>query len=192
MTGAVGGLAPRAAQCASILSGRPSALVCAPQENSVTLSTMKASKFFVVFEKEITYWEKTLSHISETVEIILQVQRSWMYLENIFIGSEDIRKQLPQESIMFENVHATFSRLMRTIAGISNCLKACTASGLLDTFQDMDAKLERIQKSLENYLENKRQQVRASSSMRDARALSRGQSLRQLVTISRKSSALNS
>lgn len=56
----------------------------------------QASKYFVVFEKEITYWEKTLSHISETIEIILQVQRNWMYLENIFIGSEDIRKQLPQ------------------------------------------------------------------------------------------------
>jgi dynein heavy chain len=34
---------------------------------------MKASKFFVVFETDITYWEKTLSHISETVEMILQV-----------------------------------------------------------------------------------------------------------------------
>lgn len=38
-------------------------------------------------------------------------------------------------------------------------LQACTTKGLLETFQDMDAKLERIQKSLENYLENKRQQV---------------------------------
>lgn len=44
------------------------------EENSVTLSTMKASKYFVVFEKEISYWEKTLSHISETVEIILQAR----------------------------------------------------------------------------------------------------------------------
>jgi len=128
------------------------------EENSVMLSTMKASKFFVVFESEITYWEKTLSHISETIEIILQVQRNWMYLENIFVGSEDIRKQLPQESIMFENVHNTFSRLMKQLASIQNCLKACTTQGLLETFQDMDTKLEKIQKSLENYLESKRQQ----------------------------------
>lgn len=39
-----------------------------------------------------------------------------------------------------------------------NCLAATTAAGVLETFQDMDAKLEKIQKSLENYLENKRQQ----------------------------------
>ncbi len=44
------------------------------EENTVTLSTMKASKYFVVFEKDIAYWEHTLSHISETIEIILQVR----------------------------------------------------------------------------------------------------------------------
>lgn len=38
-----------------------------------------------------------------------------MYLENIFIGSEDIRKQLPQESQMFENVHLVFMARMRAL-----------------------------------------------------------------------------
>lgn len=81
-----------------------------------------------------------------------------MYLENIFIGSEDIRKQLPQESQMFDGVHNTFLKLMKQLAAVSNCIRACTTPGVLETFQDMDMKLERIQKSLENYLENKRQQ----------------------------------
>ena len=43
------------------------------EENIVMLSTMKASKYFVVFEKDISHWEKLLSHISETIELILQV-----------------------------------------------------------------------------------------------------------------------
>jgi hypothetical protein len=34
---------------------------------------MKASKFFVVFEKEITTWERTLSVVSEMLEMVLQV-----------------------------------------------------------------------------------------------------------------------
>jgi hypothetical protein len=29
-------------------------------------------RYFVVFEKDISYWEKALAHISETVEMILQ------------------------------------------------------------------------------------------------------------------------
>ena len=105
------------------------------EDNIVTLSTMKASKFFVVFEKQITHWEQTLSLVSEMVEIILQVQRNWMYLENIFIGSEDIRKQLPQESAMFDNVHVTFQASMRDIQGISNCVQVggLTSSPLMAT-----------------------------------------------------------
>lgn len=67
-------------------------IFAALEDNSVTLSTMKGSKFFVVFSEQITHWETTLSAVSELVEVILQVQRNWMYLENIFIGSEDIRK----------------------------------------------------------------------------------------------------
>ena len=53
-------------------------LFTALEDNTVTLSTMKASKFFLVFEKQITQWEKSLSLVSETVEVILQVQRNWM------------------------------------------------------------------------------------------------------------------
>lgn len=43
------------------------------EDNSVTLSTMKASKYYLVFEQQVTYWEHTLALVSETVEIILQV-----------------------------------------------------------------------------------------------------------------------
>ena len=43
------------------------------EDNTVTLSTMKASRFFAVFEKDITHWEKTLSLVSETIELVLTV-----------------------------------------------------------------------------------------------------------------------
>lgn len=47
-----------------------------------------------------------------------QVQRNWMYLENIFIGSEDIRKQLPQESVLFDAIHNTFMRYMKQLVTV--------------------------------------------------------------------------
>ena len=58
----------------------------------------------------------------------LQVQRNWMYLENIFIGSEDIRKQLPQESVMFDQVHATFMAQMQQLNAAHNVVKASLSS----------------------------------------------------------------
>jgi hypothetical protein len=62
------------------LSLTPAHLPSSPQvfaaleDNVVTLSTMKASRYFAVFEREILYWEKALSNVSETIETILQVR----------------------------------------------------------------------------------------------------------------------
>jgi dynein heavy chain, axonemal len=74
------------------------------------------------------------------------------------VGSEDIRKQLPQESVLFDIVHAAFMERMAQLVSLKNIVRACTANGMLAAFTDMYAKLEKIQKSLENYLEAKRQQ----------------------------------
>lgn len=53
------------------------------EDNTVTLSTMKASRFFAVFEKDITLWEKTLSLVSETIELVLTVGHNLLYLDAI-------------------------------------------------------------------------------------------------------------
>ncbi len=58
------------------------------EDNQVKLSTMKASRFVRAFEAEVDHWERTLSHILEVVELLLTVQRQWMYLE---VGAEPRR-----------------------------------------------------------------------------------------------------
>eukprot|EP00736_Rhodelphis_marinus_P013382 Rmarinus@m.14828 len=127
------------------------------EDNQVTLSSMKASRFYLAFESSVNYWEKALSQISEVVEMIIQVQRQWMYLENIFQGSEDIRKQLPQESSLFDQVNTGWRSVMTTLVKTANTLKGCHTDGILDMLTEMNTKLERIQKSLDQYLETKRQ-----------------------------------
>ncbi len=54
-----------------------------------------------------------------------------MYLENIFIGSEDIRKQLPQESVMFDPVHATFMGQMQQLNTAHNVVQVSKACSLV-------------------------------------------------------------
>lgn len=48
-------------------------IFAALEDNGVTLSTMKASKYYLVFEEQVAHWERTLALASETVEMILQV-----------------------------------------------------------------------------------------------------------------------
>ena len=127
------------------------------EDNVVTLSTMKASKFALSFLPELEKWEATLNLVSETIEAIQNVQRAWMYLENIFVGSEDIRKQLPAESKMFDGVNTTWKQTMKQLEQEGNVVNSCRIDGMLDSLNDMESKLEKIQKSLDQYLETKRQ-----------------------------------
>jgi dynein heavy chain len=126
------------------------------EDNQVTVSTMKASRFYSSFRKQIDYWEHSLSHISEVIELMLTVQRQWMYLESIFMASEDIQKQLPNEAKMFDEINTTYKIYTERIFKNPNALEACRYEGILETLQDTDDKLEKIQKELDAYLETKR------------------------------------
>ncbi|KAI8894261.1 dynein heavy chain and region D6 of dynein motor-domain-containing protein [Globomyces pollinis-pini] len=127
------------------------------EDNQVTLSTMKASKFFKSFESQVDQWERSLSLVVEVIETLLMVQRQWMYLENIFVGTEDIRKQLPKESAVFDQVNLGFKKIMNQILKEKNVLKIAHTVGLLEQLLEMNGQLEKIQKSLDMYLETKRQ-----------------------------------
>ena len=117
---------------------------------------MKASKFYGSFKEKIDFWESGLSLVSEVVDMLLTVQRKWMYLESIFMAAGDINKQLPEESALFSEVNDTFKAIMSSIADDPNAIRQCKKPGMLDRVGAMDAKLERIQKSLDQYLETKR------------------------------------
>ena len=62
------------------------------------------------FLPQIQTWEKTLSIISEVLEIWLVVQRKWIYLEAIYL-SPDIRSQLPEESRKFDAINNTYRKV---------------------------------------------------------------------------------
>ncbi|XP_048221841.1 dynein axonemal heavy chain 2 isoform X1 [Perognathus longimembris pacificus] len=125
------------------------------EDNQVALSTMKASRFVKAFEKEVDHWERCLSLILEVIEMVLTVQRQWMYLENIFMG-EDIRKQLPNESALFDQVNNNWKSILDRMSKDNNALRSTHYPGLLDTLIEMNTILEDIQKSLDMYLETKR------------------------------------
>jgi len=127
------------------------------EDDSVALSTMKASKFYASFQSKIDAWERTLASISEVIEASLDVQRKWIYLESIFMSGGDISKQLPKEHSLFIDVNNSFSKIMENFANHPNAMKTCTEEGLLASIMKMDENLEKIQKSLNQYLETKRQ-----------------------------------
>ena len=73
---------------------------------------MLTSKFIAYFLDEVSGWQKKLSTADMVITIWMEVQRTWSHLESIFIGSEDIRKQLPEDSDRFDKIDVDFKVIL--------------------------------------------------------------------------------
>ncbi|KAL1498812.1 hypothetical protein AB1Y20_014117 [Prymnesium parvum] len=125
-------------------------------ENEVSLQTMMVNRFMGHFETKIASWRTRLSSVRATLDVWLEVQRSWCSLEAIFVLSEDIREQLPEDSKRFDVVDAEFKEQMAEASTTANPIDACLKEGRHDTLCRCHAALELCNRSLTDYLETKR------------------------------------
>ena len=126
------------------------------EDMSLNLQSMMASRFVRPFLDDVSFWEKRLSLIGECIEVWMVVQRKWMYLESIFVGSDDIRLQLPQEAKRFDTIDKNWKKIMNDTVKNTNVLDACSVDGRLKALQDLSEELETCQKCLSEYLDTKR------------------------------------
>ncbi|XP_050408300.1 dynein axonemal heavy chain 10 [Patella vulgata] len=124
-------------------------------DSAMNLQSMSASRFVGPFLNSVQNWEKGLSLISEVLDVWMVVQRKWMYLEGIFIGG-DIRSQLPEEAKKFDQIDKTFKKIMTDTAKVPTIKTACHAANRLSDLQNLSSGLEKCQKSLNDYLDSKR------------------------------------
>lgn len=78
------------------------------EDHQQQLQNMLSSKYIAHFLKEVSHWQLLLSNADAVINSWFEVQRKWMYLESIFIGSKDIRSQLPEDSARFDKVDEDF------------------------------------------------------------------------------------
>ncbi|KNE58518.1 hypothetical protein AMAG_04085 [Allomyces macrogynus ATCC 38327] len=125
------------------------------EDSQVTLATIKASRHLGPIKSDVEKWDKSLSLFSDTLDAWMVCQRNWLYLESIF-SAPDIQRQLPEEAKMFAQVDRNWKDIMRRAARHPNAMKCGTTPGTLETLQQNNEFLEKIQKCLEEYLESKR------------------------------------
>jgi dynein heavy chain len=126
------------------------------EDMGLTLQSMMASRFVKPFLDDVRSWEAKLSLIGEVIEVWMLVQRKWMYLESIFIGSDDIRHQLPEEAKRFDRIDANWKKIMTETHKNTNILECSSVDGRLENLQELSEQLETCQKSLSEYLDTKR------------------------------------
>ncbi|XP_072254190.1 dynein axonemal heavy chain 11-like, partial [Pyxicephalus adspersus] len=124
--------------------------------NQVQLQAIMQSKYVEYFIEQVSSWQKRLNLADSVIYIWMEVQRTWSHLESIFIGSEDIRNQLPDDAKRFDGVDADFKELMFETEKIRNVLDATNRPRLYETLDELQQRLSLCEKALSQYLETKR------------------------------------
>ncbi|XP_053322781.1 dynein axonemal heavy chain 11 [Spea bombifrons] len=124
--------------------------------NQVQLQSIMQSKYVEYFIEQVSSWQKKLNLADSVIYIWMEVQRTWSHLESIFIGSTDIRSQLPEDAKRFHGVDADFKALMLETEKIQNVLDSTSQPGLYEILQDLQLRLSLCEKALTEYLETKR------------------------------------
>lgn len=119
---------------------------------------MKSTKFVEPFQDIVNEWETRLSFVSEIIENILQVQKKWLYLDNIFQG-EDIKREMKSEVHLFYAISNAFQIILVNMENEKTAIEATHYKNPADLLIEINVlieKLEVITHALEIYLETKR------------------------------------
>merc|ERR1711871_127875 len=113
-------------------------------------------KFVEFFKDRVLMWQSNLGTVEDVLKVWTNVSRNWASLESIFLASADIRSQLPDDTKRFEGLDSGFKELMKDAVTEPNVLTVCSVDGRLEALQSMMQRLEQCQKSLNEYLDQKK------------------------------------
>ena len=80
-------------------------------ENLANINMIRGNQYKAVVEKEAEALRKQLITMNTVTEDLITLQRSWMYLENIFVSGE-IKRVLSEESKAFDKIDTFFRALL--------------------------------------------------------------------------------
>ncbi|XP_009290539.2 dynein axonemal heavy chain 11 isoform X1 [Danio rerio] len=126
------------------------------EESQVQLQVLLHSKQAVFFHEQVLELQAQLTQADSVLLLWLEVQRTWAHLESIFMSSEDIQQQLPEEAQQFCSIDSDFKNLMFKNGNTRNVIAATNRPNLLPTLEDLQRRLSVCEKALAKYLEAKR------------------------------------
>jgi len=128
------------------------------EADQLTVQGMLASRFVKQFEKEAQDWQKRLANVADVFVFLGEIQRTWSYLEPLFIGSEEVKRELPEDAKRFEGIDFNVKKELKICWETKNVDKSCNQAGLLAKLENIQEQLEICKKSLSDFLDGRRRQ----------------------------------
>ena len=126
------------------------------KDNIENLQNVGANKHAKAFKKEIEDLEQEMNNMMEIIEVWVEVQKKWIYLESIFVGSEDIRQKLVKETQEFDIQDKNFRKLMTSIYKKPSVRFQCREKDRKFELKGFLTKFEQAEKALTKHLDSKK------------------------------------
>lgn len=99
--------------------------------------------------------------------MLSEVQRSWSFLENLFIHSEEVKKELPKESVKFVGIDKEVRKILGDGFKAQKALEFCTGTtgphsacnqpyDVLKSLENVQDDLTICEKALNEFMDSKR------------------------------------
>jgi dynein heavy chain len=125
------------------------------EEHLNNLNQMNAMKYVTPFKTEVLDRISILSEVADQIEKWLKVQTLWTNLVSVFT-SGDIAKNLPTEAKLFKTIDKIWLKNMERAFETKIVVQCCQNELLKSSLGTMQVDLEKCQKQLDSYLEQKR------------------------------------
>jgi len=109
-----------------------------------------------VFAEQANKWSTSLTNLRALLDVWIDVQRRWVYLEGVFMSSADIRYQLPDQYHLFGAIDKEWVPLMRKVGANPLVLEVAATPHLQRNLERLGDLLGKVQKALGEYLERQR------------------------------------
>ena len=129
-------------------------------DHQLLIQSIASNKYLAYYEQEVLKWQKGLASVNETIRLLSEVQKTWSFLINLFIYSEEVKKELPKESHDFIKIDQDVKEILQFGSKMSNIfefsnteVKGHLVMTLLENiFNDLNS----CQKGLNNFIAQKR------------------------------------
>jgi hypothetical protein len=96
------------------------------EDNQVLVQGMMANRYMATFRDAILGWNRKLMAVADVNQTMLEIQRTWAYLESLFIASEEVKKELPEAAARFANIDQDVKKVGGQRPGLACSLRLRT------------------------------------------------------------------
>ena len=120
-------------------------------EKQSLLITIKSSEYFTRFQDQIEQFDTRFANLDVWLSQLNHIQRKWIYLEPIFA-----RGSLPKESSRFKKIDDEYRDIMLNLFNNNKVQTIFNIIGIKDILIMLIEQLDKCQKALNEFLEEKR------------------------------------